>query len=358
MTDGKRSYPSLPDPARWLLLILSSAVAAFLLAKLHFTAGLLVAPLVLAACMAARGWDTRVNNSIFACAQATIGLLMAQSLTLPVLHEITLRWPIYLLSVLAVIALSFSLGWILMRLRIMPGSTALWGSSPGAASAMTLLSSGFGADARLVAFMLYLRVVLVVIGTSVVAHFAPHPAHFHPLGTRHDLTPHTDALVVPVVLIITLVAYFIRFPAAAMLLGLALGILAHILTSTPLAPSLWLLAPAYFVVGWVIGLRFTMDVVHHAARALPAVLCSSLILIGACAALATPIARIAHTDWLSAYLATSPGGADSLAIIAASSPVDMAFVMTMQVARFVVLLAVGPPLATWLTRRAESLDRA
>ena len=348
----------MSDPARWSLLILCSAAAAFLLAELHFTAGLLVAPLVLAASMAARGWHARVHNSLFACAQATIGLLMAQSLTLPVLHEITLRWPIYLVSVLAVIALSFSLGWILMRLRIMPGSTALWGSSPGAASDMTLLSSGFGADTRLVAFMLYLRVVLVVISTSVVAHFARHPAHFHPLGIRHDLTPHTDALVVPVVLFITLAASFINFPAAAMLLGLATGILAHTLTDAPLAPSIWLLAPAYFVVGWVIGLRFTMDVVHHAARALPAVLCSSLILIGACAVLAIPVARIAHTDWLSAYLATSPGGADSLAIITASSPVDMAFVMTMQVARFIILLAIGPPLATWLAQRARNLDRA
>ncbi|CAI9120004.1 AbrB family transcriptional regulator [Brytella acorum] len=357
MTDEKRPHPASSDLVRWFILVLCSAAAAFLLAKLHFTAGLLVAPLVLAAYMAVRGWQTRVHNSLFAGAQATIGLLMAQSLTLPVLHEITLRWPIYLLSVFAVIALSFSLGWILMRLRIMPGSTALWGSSPGAASAMTLLSSAFGADTRLVAFMLYLRVVLVVIGTSVVARFALHPAHFHPLGGMPERLPHADALVVPVVLAITLAASFINFPAAAMLLGLASGILAHMLTSAALAPSIWLLAPAYFVVGWVIGLRFTMDVVHHAARALPAVLCSSLILIGACAALAIPVARIAHTDWLSAYLATSPGGADSLAIIAASSPVDMAFVMTMQIARFIILLAVGPTLATWLAHRARHLDR-
>lgn len=39
---------------------------------------------------------------------------------------------------------------------------------------------------------------------------------------------------------------------------------------------------------------------------------------------------------LTAYLATSPGGADSVAIIAASAHVEISFVMAMQLARFLV----------------------
>jgi uncharacterized protein len=56
-------------------------------------------------------------------------------------------------------------------------------------------------------------------------------------------------------------------------------------------------------------------------------------------------------DPLTAYLATSPGGADSVAIIAASSShVDVPFVMAMQMARFILVLLVGPALARAVAR--------
>jgi membrane AbrB-like protein len=58
------------------------------------------------------------------------------------------------------------------------------------------------------------------------------------------------------------------------------------------------------------------------------------------------------TDPLTAYLATSPGGADSVAIIAASSHVDLPFVMAMQMARFILVLLLGPTLARVVARWA------
>ena len=59
----------------------------------------------------------------------------------------------------------------------------------------------------------------------------------------------------------------------------------------------------------------------------------------------------AGIDPLTAYLATSPGGADSVAIIAASSHVDVPFVMALQTGRFLVVLLIGPRLARFVARR-------
>ena len=56
-------------------------------------------------------------------------------------------------------------------------------------------------------------------------------------------------------------------------------------------------------------------------------------------------------DFLTAYLATSPGGADSVAIIAASSNVDMSFVMAMQTMRFFMVLFTGPATARFIAGR-------
>ena len=56
-------------------------------------------------------------------------------------------------------------------------------------------------------------------------------------------------------------------------------------------------------------------------------------------------------DSLTAYLTMSPGGLDSVAIIAASRTVDLPFVMAMQTARFLVVLLTGPSLARFIAKR-------
>ena len=61
------------------------------------------------------------------------------------------------------IAASSLLGYLISRWKVLPGTTAVWGSTPGAASAMVLMADAFGADARLVAFMQYLRVIFVSV---------------------------------------------------------------------------------------------------------------------------------------------------------------------------------------------------
>lgn len=61
-----------------------------------------------------------------------------------------------------------------------------------------------------------------------------------------------------------------------------------------------------------------------------------------------------HVDPLTAWLAMSPGGADSVAIIAASTNVDVPFVIAMQMMRFIVVLFAAPPLARLLMRHAPA----
>ena len=83
-------------------------------------------------------------------------------------------------------------------------------------------------------------------------------------------------------------------------------------------------------------------------------LASIAALIAACAGLGWVLAQVAHIDALTAYLATSPGGADSIAIIAAGTPVDVPLVMAIQTGRFVAVLIFGPALA----KRAAKFTRA
>jgi membrane AbrB-like protein len=116
-------------------------------------------------------------------------------------------------------------------------------------------------------------------------------------------------------------------------------------------PPVMLIA-SYALLGWNVGLRFTREVLAAAARALPQSLGAIALLMGFCGLLAWMLVVLLHIDPLTAYLATSPGGVDAAAIIAASTKVDTPFVMALQTVRLIVLLAIGPHLARWV---AETL---
>jgi hypothetical protein len=91
-------------------------------------------------------------------------------------------------------------------------------------------------------------------------------------------------------------------------------------------------------------------VLTAAIRALPQSVVATILLM---AFLVWVLVVLLHVDPLTAYLATSPGGVDAAAIIAASTKVDMPFVMALQTFRMLTLLAVGPVVARWV---AGTLD--
>jgi len=119
--------------------------------------------------VALSGSQLRVAPQPVLIAQAVIGCMIARSIPPAIIGEILHDWPLFLATVIAVIAASSTLGWLLTRWRVLPGTTAVWGSSPGAASAMMLMASAYGADIRLVAFMQYLRVLFVALLATIVA---------------------------------------------------------------------------------------------------------------------------------------------------------------------------------------------
>jgi membrane AbrB-like protein len=84
----------------------------------------------------------------------------------------------------------------------------------------------------------------------------------------------------------------------------------------------WLLVGTFAVLGWGIGIQFTRCGLAHAARSFPLILASIAVLIVFCVAVALLLHRVVGTDLLTAYLATSPGGLDAAAVIAASTNVD------------------------------------
>ena len=148
----------------------------------------------------------------------------------------------------------------------------------------------------------------------------------------------------------TLLGRYLRFGGSQMLLPMILGSVLQSQGVIHIELPPWLLAASYLLLGWHIGSRFTPQILLHAVRVLPQTVFCIVAMVGFCAGLAWLLVHVSGVDPLTAYLATSPGGADSVAIIAASSKVDMAFVMSLQIVRFLMILLIGPLLSRWLAQ--------
>lgn len=339
--------------ATWIVLILLSAALSAALEWLRIPASLLLGSMLAGIILAASGIASgpraiAMPRAGFELAQAIVGVMIAGAIPLEALSVVAQDWPIFLTGVVFTIVASFGLGYVLARREVLPGPTAVWGASPGAAQAMIFLAEAHGADMRLVAVMQYLRVGLVAAGASIVARIWQIGGE----TTRETVIwfPPLDSGFLAGLFVIAvglLAALVTRMSAGTFLLPLLIGAALNISgVMTPVLPE-WLLALAFAAIGWMIGLRFTREILSHAARALPRLTLAVLLLMAVCGLMALALIVMADVDPLTAYLATSPGGADSIAIVAANSDVDMAFVMAMQTLRFIAVLALSP----WIARK-------
>lgn len=346
---------AMPKLRNWLPLLFLSLLFVAMMERVHLPAALLLGPMFAGIILAILNRPVVVSKTSFGVAQAVVGAMIAHAIPPSVFGRIAADWPLFISCIVSVIFASAILGWIMAKLQVFPGSTAIWGSSPGAAAAMTIMAESFGADVRLVAFMQYLRVMIVALVAVLVTRIwmgATSPDHavatFTLFGSVRWL-PFAGTLLV--IAAGYLIARRVKLPSGPMLITLILGTIIEDTRVLSLELPPWLLALSYAVIGWSIGLRFTREIVWYAARALPRVLLSVLTLVAVCCGFAFLLVQFAGIDPLTAYLATSPGGADTVAIIASSSHVDISFVMAMQTGRFILVLITGPAISRFVAKR-------
>ena len=336
---------------RWVGLALLSVAISAALEALRLPASFLIGPLVAGILFRLADVAPRTPRPVFLASQAVVGAMLGSALTPSIVATFRAEWPILLSTVAAIVTAATLSGWLLSRFGVVPGTTGVWGSSPGAASAMVIQAAAHGADVPLVAFMQYLRVLFVASTASLVARLwvgaeaMPPPAVLFP-----PLHPGPLAWTTVIVTATAGLGILSRVPSGAMIGPLLAGAILHGADVFVFDLPTWVLILAYAGLGWTIGLGFTREAVAHATRALPWIVLSILALMAFAAAVSRVLVVEIGVDPLTAYLATSPGGMDTVAIIAASTPVDVSFVLALQAVRFFALVAVGPALSRLVAR--------
>jgi len=340
---------------RWTLLAATSLICGALAQWARIPAAWLIAPMLVAVVLAVNGIDLKIPRQVLAVPQGIIGFTIAQVFTLPILGEVARSWAPILLVVGSTVLAAGVAGWILAKYSPLSPETAAWGSSPGAAVTMIALSGEYGADPRIVAFMQYLRVTFVVLTASLVSRVL-----FNNAGDLPVPPVGGTAAFVPIPFLLTIAGAVAcgfggrssRIPGGQFIVPLLAGITIHVTGIFPIDIPWWLLSAAYITVGWTIGLLYTRETLHFVARMLPTLVLSTTVLLGLCALVGVLLVVLMHADPLTAYLATTPGGLDSVSIIALGSGSNVALVLAIQMLRLFAVVASGPPLAKAISRFA------
>ncbi len=339
---------------RWLAVGLATLAATVAMGALGLPTPALFAALLIGigyALIAARR-PLDVPSSGITIGQALIGVALGAELDASTLRAVASNWFAVSAATLATLALSLGVGIAIARLTGISQATGTLGLIAGGASGIVAMADELGADSRLVAFMQYLRVLVVVLVAPLVATIllAHGESGVPPTAVRTDVVGDL-AFTGGCALAGALVASRLRVTAGTLLCPLAV---AAILSVSGVAgdagvPAL-VQSLAFALIGLQVGLRFTVATIREAQALLPWVLGAIFVLIALSAGLAALLVPLAHVSFADAYLATTPGGL--YAVLAASVGIgaNTTFVVSVQVLRVFVMVLAAPPLVRIVAR--------
>jgi hypothetical protein len=251
---------------------------------------------------------------------------------------------------LATLGLSLACGEVLSRVTGLDPATAALGSIAGGASGIVGMSDELGGDDRLVAFMQYLRVLVVVVLTPAIA--AVTGGHAAASGPSEPVFGHLDGWILTA-LIAPAGVYLGRLVHIPSLIGPMVIAGALTLSGAGFTVPPAVQQPAYALIGLMVGLRFTIATLRQVGRLFLPVLLSLMALLVACFGLAVVLSLTTDVSLRDAYFATTPGGLYAVLAIAVGAGADTTFILAVQALRVFVMILLAPLAVRYVVTRGR-----
>lgn len=337
---------------QWVVLLGLAFALSLVLGAVSFPAASLIAPVLVATVMGMRGAAIRVPQTVHRLCQGLIGCQIALFLNHEVLSGMATHWAAVVTFISLTFLISCLVGWLVGHVARMNHEVAIWGFLPGMAGTMIAMSHERGLDSRIVAFIQILRVVAVILSVATLSWLIVEDPASSPLGSvaRPPVTPLTLLVTAAVCAIGLLSARFLSFiPGAATLVPMVVASALRLSDLPAPALPVWLLVPAYLMLGSQVGLRFTPDLLRSVLQSIRAILGGVLLLLALCMLSGAVLAQIVGESLITGILSTIPGSIETVALIAVNTHANISFVMTLQVVRLFAVVLLGPAIARWMT---------
>jgi membrane AbrB-like protein len=330
--------------APWVGLGAATAGLALALSAVGFPSPTLFAALVVGLAFALARPEAGLSppSWSFLAAQAIVGVTLGAYMQSEALTAAAHDWlPVTLVSA-ATLGISMAAGRVLARYTALDVPTATLGMIAGGASGIVTMADDLGGDDRLVAFMQYLRVLVVVLLTPLlIAAFGGGSGGSGGPG-QAAFGDATDWLLTAAIAVVAaLAARRLNVPAGT-LLGpmLVAGVLTLAGVEFAVPPVVRELA--FALIGLQVGLRFTLSTVKLLGRLIVPVLGAVFALLLGCAGLAVALTLTTDVTFRDAYLATTPGGLYAVLAVAFGAGANTTFILAVQILRLLVAVLLAP----------------
>lgn len=290
-----------------------------------------------------------LDSGLNSCAQMVTGVVIGSYLSASTLAGLGGAWLPVVAITMCTLLLTFGAGLLLARVTKLGPATAAFGMIAGGAAGIVSIASDLGADDRMVAVMQYVRVVIILAITPVLASslFSHHTATATTGATVHQVNFLSGLLFIACagplgVWLARRVGMVSPSFFGAMIIGAILT-----LAGAPFAGQMPNLLPwiAYGLIGGRVGLEFTRESVSRARDAMPAILGVMALMLVVCAGLGLIMAPLAGVSPLDGYLATTPGVLQVVMATAVGLKANTTFVLSVQVVRLLMMLSGAPLIA-------------
>lgn len=355
----------------WLFLTAVTVGAAWLLGKVGFPAPQMILALLAGAVLALIGrLPAPLPANVSLGTQAMLGVLMGSYLQVKLLARI--GWAIVPVTAVAAGSLvaSCAAAYVFARVTKVDLATSTLGMIAGGSAAVVAAADEAGADSRIVAFMQYLRVGIVVLTAPLVAtlirdgdltadgpHLDGHAAVDAALPGWVMVGRGDQVAGLSIAIVLAIAGIWLgrrlRLPNAP-LIGPML--ITAVLTTTGVthgfAPTNLFRDVLFVLIGFEVGARFTKPVVRQMFRLIPAMVAAIVALCAIVGGVAAVVSVLAGLEYSDVYLATTPGGINAVLGIAESLNGDLTLIAGAQSLRlFAMVLAL--PLVLRLLRDRE-----
>ena len=311
-------------------------------------AGLMSGAMAAVAVAAIAGVPVWIPDTLRQVAFVAIGIVLGASVT-PETLALLPRWPASLAGLAVCVAvLMVVLPAYLVRVHGLDVTTARMATFPGAFSYVLGLSIEYGADTRRVAIIQTLRLALLIVVIPVAVHVTT-PQGESPGPDLEIIAWGSYAALFMVCAAASFAGQRIGVPSAAFVVPVFVSVAAYgVGLVEGRSPDIvaW---PALIVLGTLIGARFAGTAFSFLKASVKMGAANLMIAVLISLGFAAAISWLLDLPLVQVWLAFSPGGMDTMTVLAFSLGVDPAFVAGHQFLRFIALNLMVP----FLFRRVQ-----
>jgi hypothetical protein len=281
-------------------------------------------------------------------AQVFIGSALGLFFTPLIFQQLWSLLPWISIGAASVILMSLLVAPLLQKMAGLDGATTLYAIALGGASEMSAQAQEVGADAPMVALSHTVRIVLVMLTTSLIAG-ASGGAMPLPDTTAHHLSVSNAAVLLIGSYLMGMLFVRLRIGSAWKLGALLVGALFALSGMQGRWPQEGIVV-AQMVIGWGLGQNMTRSFFTRAPLAMLAMAASTLLLMAGCMGMAWFLSQQVNIPLTTAFLAMAPGGMTEMGLIAKLFGLAVPTVITFHLLRMVFALLFTQVLGRWLIR--------